>query len=398
MYSASLEKREFLKIKRLIDKKKYPELHKTITALNKYLLGVRKSCQENQTAFTVERKCPTEFIEYLEDFIIQAENILSHKGTLSFRNPLQDVYYSIAFFIKIVKLAKGLDAFVTTITQKGSDVTIKILCLDAVAQLKDTAEKGIATVYFSATLSPMNYFFHLLGGKEDDRQIQLPSPFPEENLSLNLVNRISTRYRDREMSYQPIADYLTAFVNQKMGNYLICFPSYVYMENVVEQFFPMNMELDLIKQQRAMTEPDREKFLAKFTADREKTLVGFVVMGGIYAESVDLPGERLTGAAIIGVGLPQINKERDLILQYFNHLTGNGFDFAYTFPGMSRVLQAAGRVIRSETDRGSLLLIDDRYTHSSYQRLFPPEWAHMNRVKDRQHLTSILSEFWAEQE
>ena len=396
MYSAALEKKEFLKIKKLIDKKEYPELHKTITTLDKYLLGVRKSSQQDQTPFKVDKECPTEFIEYLEDFIIPAEIVLSYKGSLSFREPLQEFYYYIGFFIKIAKLAKDLDAFVTTTVQKGSDLTIKILCLDASAQLRETTAKGLATIYFSATLTPMNYFYQLLGGNENDKDMQLPSPFPEQNLCLNLINRISTRYRDREMSYEPIADYLTAFVNQKKGNYLICFPSYAYMERVFEQFFPLNLEIDLVKQQRSMTEPDRDRFLDRFTVHRPKTLVGFIVMGGIFAESVDLPGERLTGAAIIGVGLPQINKERDLILQYFDYLSGSGFQFAYTFPGMSRVLQAAGRVIRTETDRGSLLLIDDRFAHAGYQRLFPLEWAGMNLIRNQQHLTEILADFWAE--
>jgi len=396
MFSASLEKKEFLKIKRLIKKKEYPELHAAINILDKYLLGIRKSCEKNQTPYIAERECPSELADFLEDFIIPAETVLSLREPLAFREQLQDFYYYVAFFIKMAKIAQDQEAFVTTTRQKGSDVTVKILCLDASEQLRAAAEKGISSVYFSATLSPMEYFFQLLGGNSDDKDLKLPSPFPEENLCLNLVNRISTRYRDREASYQPIAEYLTVFVKQKKGNYLICFPSYVYMERVFEHFFPLNLAIDSVKQQRSMNESDRDKFLAQFTVDREKTLVGFVVMGGVFAESVDLPGERLTGAAIIGVGLPQINKERDLILQYFDYLAGNGFHFAYTYPGMNRVLQAAGRVIRTESDQGSILLIDDRFAHTNYQRLFPPEWARMNLIQDKESLRQSLSDFWGE--
>ena len=396
MYSVSLEKKEFLKIKRQINKKEYSELFNAINTVDKYLLGIRKSCEKEHTPYLAEKECPTELIEFLEDIIFPAETVLSIKGPLPVREALQEFYYYVAFFIKIAKIGQDLDAFVTTIKQRAFDVTVKILCLDASEQLRESVAKGISSVFFSATLSPMNYFFQLLGGNSDDKDLQLPSPFPEENLCLNLVNRISTRYRDREASYQPIAEYLTVFVNQRKGNYLICFPSYVYMEKVFEQFFQMNQKTDTIIQQRSMNESDRDQFLAQFTDDREKTLVGFVVMGGIFTESVDLPGERLTGAAIIGVGLPQINKERDLILQYFDYLSGSGFQFAYTYPGMNRVLQAAGRVIRTETDRGSLILIDDRFGNAGYRRLFPPEWTGMNLIRNQQHLTQILADFWDE--
>jgi Rad3-related DNA helicase len=278
--------------------------------------------------------------------------------------------------------------------RRQSELTVKLRCLDAADMIAKKLEKGLSTVFFSATLTPFQYFTNLLGGSEHDKVIQLPSPFPASNRCLCLVGTISTRYRDRKKTYEPIAEYLSVYLQQKQGNYLVFFPSYHYLEEVFSRCERLIDNMTLIRQQAYMREEEREAFIAEFTDNRKDSLAGFVVMGGIFGESIDLPGERLTGTAIIGVGLPQINLERNLIRHYHDQRSANGFHYAYTYPGMNKVLQAAGRLIRTETDKGSLLLIDDRFANSLYKRLFPPEWSQMNVIRDSHALNTVLSDFW----
>ena len=395
MFSSVLEKKAFLDLKRLVDKKTDADLHNALRALNSWLLETRKERKLETDKFATEPEVPQRFIDLLEDFLGPAESILSGKQDSGYRDKLLDLYYRCLFFIKIFKLAGQSEAFICTFEQQGSNVLIKLLCLDPSKMIAKATGKGRATVFFSATLMPENYFFNLFGGVEGkDHAFQLESPFPAANLSVNIVDSVSTKYRFRAQSYDAIADYLSVFVSQKQGNYLIYFPSFAYLNEVYTRFQMNVAGIDLFRQERYMTEPQREAFLEKYTTDRERSLVSFVVSGGIFGESIDLPGDQLIGVAVIGVGLPQINPERNLIRNHFETQSGSGFHYAYTYPGMNRVLQAAGRLIRTDTDRGALLLIDDRFGTELYRRLFPPGWPALNTILGSDHLAEILQVFW----
>jgi DNA excision repair protein ERCC-2 len=248
-------------------------------------------------------------------------------------------------------------------------------------------------VFFSATMTPMTYFKTILGCNEDAAHLILPSPFPKENLGIFVSERISTLYRHRNRTKSDVLKSILALIERRKGNYLLFFPSYVYLQMVSELFQNKCPETDIIVQAPAMTESERDTFLDRFSQNNPQTLVGFAVMGGIFGAGIDLVGKRLSGAAIVGVGLPAISLENDLIRDYFNLELNAGFEFAYLYPGINRVLQAAGRVIRSENDRGVVLLIDQRYGTYRYKSLLPQNWYPI-RVLNEHKFADDLHQFW----
>ena len=395
MFSTALEKKDFLDLKRVVNTGTDRDLADALKAVNDYLLEARKERRLEETKFVSEPEVPQRFIDLLEDFLGPVETILSGSQDKLYRDKLTDLYYRTMFFIKIFRMAGQSEAFVCTFEQKGSNVQIKLLCLDPSEMIFKATSKGRSTIFFSATLMPEGYFFNLFGGVEGmDQAFQIESPFPPENLNVSLIDSISTKFRDRHLSYDAIASCLSIFVKQKKGNYLIYFPSFSYLHEVYQRFENISTDLDLFKQDRYMTEPARDLFLEKFSTNREKSLVSFVVSGGIFGESINLPGEQLIGVAIIGVGLPQVNRERDMIRQYFESHSGGGFHYAYTYPGMNRVLQAAGRLIRTTTDRGALLLIDDRFGTNLYRKLYPAGWPEIQTIHNGSQLADTLQAFW----
>jgi len=257
-------------------------------------------------------------------------------------------------------------------------------------------DRSQAAIFFSATLLPMDYFRKLLTGEEDHPSRVFRTPFPAENVRLLIHNRISTKYKQRAQSYAPIASAIETICGAKAGNYLVFFPSYQYLEQVLELVKERLPEEQLLVQERGMTEAERETFLAQFSTENSGTLIGFAVMGGIFSEGIDLVGERLIGAVVVGVGLPQLCLERDLIKEYFDQHNGSGFAYAYQYPGFNRVLQATGRVIRTETDRGIIALIDERFTHARYRRLFPEQWRGYQIIHSEDEIKQRLARFWAQ--
>jgi DNA excision repair protein ERCC-2 len=253
--------------------------------------------------------------------------------------------------------------------------------------------RGKAAIFFSATLTPMDYYRTLLGGTPEDPGLQLSSPFPPENLAVLIQDRIQTHFKGRAESLGDVVEAIGTLVQGRPGNYLIYFPSYQYLNTVLQEFQASYPSVPVLVQRPGMTELERDAFLSSFSVEHGETLVGFAVLGGIFGEGIDLVGERLIGAVIVGVGLPQLCVERDLIRDYFQKQNAAGFDFAYTFPGMNRVLQAIGRVIRSETDHGVALLIDARFEELRYRRLFPAWWK-FDRVRNSSKLREAVGDFW----
>ena len=251
----------------------------------------------------------------------------------------------------------------------------------------------MAAVLFSATLSPAGYYKDLCGVPEA-RAVALRSPFPAENLGLWCARNISTRYKDRADSVEKIAALLYEMVCARAGNYLAFFPSYSYLEQVREVFCTAHPEVETLRQDASMDEASRADFLAQFTAAPGRTLLGFAVLGGVFGEGVDLAGERLIGAAIVSLGLPQVGPRQEQLRAHFEETRGSGFDYAYRFPGMNKVLQAAGRVIRTPEDKGVVLLIDDRFLAPDTRRLMPPHWDGLRAVDSVEELRAELEWFW----
>ncbi len=295
---------------------------------------------------------------------------------------------------KMERIAEYYDErFLTFILAENGVYTLRLICLDPAAVLDACLGRAYASVFFSATLTPPDYFADILGGGKGAVRISLPSPYRPEQSCLVAVNGVSTRYEDRAASYKKIASLIAAAVSGKAGNYIAYFPSYDYMEKVAELFQKRYPKVAVVLQERGMTAGRRDAFLDAFQGDG-KLRVGFCVLGGSFSEGVDLPGNRLIGVVIVGTGLPGISNERNILRDYYDNTRERGFDYAYTYPGINRVLQAAGRVIRREEDRGVIVLIDDRYATPQLRSLLPDHWQTMQYAGNAAELAETVKEFW----
>ncbi|WP_413299244.1 ATP-dependent DNA helicase [Bacillus sp. 1P10SD] len=364
MFSASLNKEMFLQLK-----KDYKGINKEIydfaKRINAIFISMKKDMdRKNEIVLEVLNET---FISHLIDFVNKAEEMLIKNASSN----LLEAYFKVNQFIKVVDL---LDEHYVIYAEKNkNDLLIKLFCMDP-SKLLAQMGKGYRTkVFFSATLSPLAYYQEILGGKEGDYVLSIPSPFSKEQVDI-FIKPLSTRFRDREQTKEKIIRVLHALVKQRPGNYLFFFPSYDYLLTVYEGFKVEDNETQTIIQASGMSEAEREQFLKNFKPKSEKGVLGFVVLGGIFSEGIDLIGDRLNGVVIVGVGLPKIGFEKNLIKDHFNKKNKSGYDYAYIYPGMNKVLQAGGRLIRSENDHGTIVLIDDRFLHNHYQSLLPEEW------------------------
>lgn len=282
--------------------------------------------------------------------------------------------------------------FLTFITVYGGDLTVRLICLDPSEILAEKLSLATASVLFSATLTPLDYFADILGGGKKAVKVALPSPYDPKNLCVATMS-VSTRFEDREKSVKKLVSVIAATVSAKAGNYIVYFPSYDYMEKVCEAFSKKYPKVTTVVQTRGMNAKEREAFLDAF-CDDGRLRVGFCVLGGSFSEGVDLPGGRLIGAIVVGVGLPGLSNERNILRDYYEATRESGYDYAYTYPGMNRVLQAGGRVIRSETDRGVIVLADDRWQEPRYQTLLPRHWETSGSATTASELANLISEFW----
>lgn len=285
-------------------------------------------------------------------------------------------------------------AYETFLRRDGATCTVQSVCLDPGTAIDACLSRGDSAVLFSATLEPLDYYRTVLGGGKEAQELLLESPFDRDRLCICVTDKISTRFSDREESAPRIAAAIHTMVSGRMGNYFVFCPSYAYMETVARVFHARYPSCHILCQERHASPAAREAFLARFVPAPQETLVGFCVTGGVYAEGIDLPGDRLIGAAVIGVGLPQPSPERDAMCAYYDDRYERGKEYAYAFPGMNRVLQAAGRVIRQEEDRGVLLLIDDRFAEPLYRQAMPTRWHGLKYVGDVQALGHVIGQFW----
>lgn len=294
----------------------------------------------------------------------------------------------------LLRTADNYDqGYATILTPVADGATIRLFCADPTNLLGEALKRADAAVFFSATLSPPHYFAEILQSKKAAKQIQLPSPFPPENAAVMIHRKIDTTLKQRANTAPAVAAAIAEACGQRVGNYLVFFSSFQYLQDVVEKVRPLT-NARILAQSSQMSEADREAFLKSFASEPTETQIGFAVLGGIFGEGIDLVGDRLIGAIVVGVGLPQLCLERDLISERFAARQLDGYDFAYRFPGMNRVLQAAGRVIRSEHDRGFILLIDRRFAETRYRQLMPAHWSNGVWVTDERGVRETIASFW----
>ena len=396
MHSAVLAKSAFYDAKKRLGKGK-SSLKNALTKVNDIFIEWRHRCEEapgdsrfGRTFFEKSRadaldRALTRLCEPLEIWLDE------HRDPDETHEALLQLYFDIRAWLRVADTFD--DHFVLQISAHGSEVRAAMLCLDPSDFLAADFAKGRAAVLFSATLAPAGYYRDLCG-LPDARAVALRSPFDTEHLGLWCARHVSTRYKDRADSIAKVADLLAVMSGARAGHYLAFFPSYSYLQQVWEDFTVRYPDQPTLCQESAMDEGKRAEFLAQFQKSDGRPLLGFAVLGGVFGEGVDLTGESLIGAAIVSPGLPQVGPRQEQLRDYFEQTRGSGFDYAYRFPGMNKVLQAAGRVIRTPEDRGVVLLIDDRFLAPDTRRLMPPHWEQLKTVDSAQALTAELAAFW----
>lgn len=406
MYSAQLIKEDFLMVRQLI-KGKSKSMEKYLETCNTALLRLKRECESFQVWESIAdfifplMRLSAEYEDFLSEAVLDAES----------REVALNLYFAVRQFLSIYEVMGEEYRIYTDYTESG-DFRLKLLCMEPAKQLKERMEKGRAAILFSATLLPVNYYKEQLGGSKEDYAIYVPSPFSAEKRLLMIGRDVSTKYTRRTRSeYEKIALYLDVFVSARLGNYFVFFPSYQMLEQttaLVEELlgwqqgsvetdgtvtFEEDAPVHLYVQKSGMTEKEKEQFLEAFAEQPEKRTVGFCVMGGIFGEGIDLKNDRLIGTVVVGTGLPMVCEEKELFKFYFDEKNGRGFDYAYLYPGMNKVMQSAGRVIRTTEDTGAILLLDERFLNSSYQNLFPREWFPFETV-NVSTMKQTLHSFW----
>ena len=324
----------------------------------------------------------------------ELEVFMNENGEFTDRDRVLELYFQVRDFLNI---HDRLDDHYRIYTELGEDGNFRLylFCIDPSRCLNACLEKGIAGIFFSATMIPVMYYKKLLSGNPEDFAVYANSPFDREKRLILVAKDVSSRYtRRNKAEFGKVADYIMMLAQSHVGNYMVFFPSYRYME-VVEQILDERYDGSFRwqMQTKRMTEEEREEFLALFEEKREQSFVGLCVLGGIFSEGIDLKAERLEGTIIVGTGLPMVCSEQEILMQYFADQGENGYDYAYQYPGMNKVLQAAGRVIRTAQDRGVILLLDDRFLRPEIQDLFPREWTEYGLVT-RETVGGWLKHFW----
>ncbi len=390
MYSSALFLSAFRETIRLLGRKK-SRLKTRLQEAADSLTEMYTLCMQEENHTFFQQLPPESLLQTLarleqpmQAFLEEHKEGEQHDGVL-------ELYFQLQDFLRVAE--RYDDHYITQCSAWGKEAGVYLLCLDPSDFLAESFSLGRSAVLFSATLSPPDYYKNVLGCAEA-RCIALPSPFPRENLGLFIARGVSTRYKDRERSAGTVADYLYAMIAGRVGNYMAYFPSYAYLDMVLDRFQSAHPEVETLVQQTGMDDAARAEFLSAFSEEPAQTLLGFGVMGGVFGEGIDLTGSRLIGTAVVGVGLPMVSPRQEKLREYCGENFGDGFDYAYRYPGMNKVLQAAGRVIRTDTDRGVVLLIDDRYLQPDYRALCPPHWDGARLVRTPEELTGLERQFW----
>ena len=377
MYSAVLCKEDFLETAKIV-KEHSAKLYKILKKCNRLMLEYKRECDE----CTVMENIAGLSLQ-LMNLLGEMENFLEKEHEEKVQKAVLEFSFSVRHFLNMYDIADE-NYVIYSHYDDEQRFLITLYCVNPKRNLQECLNKGRGAVFFSGTFLPLPYYRSLFSERRDDYAICASSPFLRENLKLLVACDVSSKYTRRGVSeYEKMAEYIYELAAGKQGNYMVFFPSYRMLEDIYEIFRnkteERQFEVSCILQSSNMTEQEREEFLEAFQENSAKTLIGFCVMGGIFSEGIDLTGERLIGAAIVGTGLPQVGCEREILKNYYDEKAQNGFAYAYRYPGMNKVLQAAGRVIRTKEDRGVVLLLDERFLQREYLELFPQEWQSYER-------------------
>ncbi len=387
MYSAILDSKSFKELRFHLKKAKLPKMKKLLRKIVGYL---DERLEAHADFVPTEKDFSAEFYSMLDNLYTQCQDILKNHPE-SVDDVFLDVHRKVFRFAKIGEFVSA--GFHTYFDCQGGEVKAFIRCLDSSDLIRTTLDKLTTGIFFSATLSPLDYYVHCLGGDDETPKLILPSPFDKTHLLSVVRDDVSTRYVDRSFSYETIARTIESVVKAEKGNYLVFFPSYRYLEDVFA-YLPSDSEAQYIRQTRDMVEKEKQNFLNRFKMSPDNSTVGLAVLGGAFSEGIDLVSTRLIGAIIVGVGLPTVSYERNIIKDYFSGIGKNGFDYAYLYPGINKVMQAAGRVIRSESDYGIVLFIDSRYGTYKYRSLLKEQYRNARYAEDDEELIELVRRFW----
>jgi len=396
MYSGQLCKEEFLEIKKLvkgIDKR----LESALETSNKALLELKRECENYQILDSTSH-----FIMGLERVFFQLQKFNEEHRKFEHMDKVSEFYLKVRHFLNMYEILDDKYIVYTEYSEDGRFL-LNLFCVDPSTNISNCIQQGSSTIFFSATLLPIQYFKEMLTGNLEDYAIYAESPFDVNNRRLMIANDVSSKYTRRSTAeYQKICKYIKQIVDSHQGNYMAFFPSYSFMEAVYNEMINLGYteydkgEFKIIKQNSSMNEKDREEFLLNFSQANLhlKSIIGFCVIGGIFSEGIDLKNDCLIGSIIVGTGLPMICNERQILRKYFDENEKNGYDYAYVFPGMNKVLQAAGRVIRTDDDKGIIMLLDERFLNREYLKIFPREWDSFFSV-NKNTITEVSKEFWS---
>lgn len=371
----------------------------SLAALEFYIDSMRELCSDSSEegddgvtrGFTTLHSFDKQLYDLLTAFERAATKYIHSPLCGSLPDSLHDLHRKVRKYIGSMELFDR--CFVGTVTVHGEEVVTKIVCLDPSELLAKKTARGRATIFFSATLTPLDYYASLYGAP-DAVKLKLDCPYDPANLCVCIMDKLSVRFQYRSQSAAAVADAIMSTVSRRDGNYMVYFPSYAYMSEVQTLFKYKYPHIRTVVQAKEMSEHARRGFLDAFRAGARTTLVGFSVLGGIYSEGIDLVGDRLIGSVVVGVGLVQPSDENELLREYYDDKYELGREYAYIYPGFNRVLQAAGRVIRTETDRGVIVFIDERYADPTYKELMPTQYRRAKFVGDAPSLASVLDRFW----
>ena len=394
MYSASLTKEDFLQVRKIvepIDK----HVAKCLLRCNRKMLELKRQCVgTGKYTYTIISETD-ELNSSLKQLESAMENMLDKHKEFHDRETTMDLYFSIKKYLEIHSMADSCYIHYTDFKDNG-DFFVKLFCVNPSNNLKDCMNTGLSTILFSATLLPVNFYKEMLSGNSNDKAIYINSPFDVRKRYLGVSRDVSSRYdRRNQREYEKIIKTIENVVSQCQGNYMVFFPSYKYMQDIKELIDDMGRlkNANIIMQQREMDEIAKENFLDEFKDYGSEIKIGFCVLGGVFSEGIDLKNECLIGSLIIGTGLPMINSEGEILKNYFDEHNKNGFNYAYRYPGMNKVEQAAGRVIRTSEDYGVIILMDDRFLNWDYKGLFPREWSDY-KVIDCESVGEDVKHFW----
>ena len=425
MYSAVLGKEDFLQLKRQVKEaqeglqmeasehtenhlKEYaPRLIARLEKCNKELLLLKRDCEDYEVVEEID-----DFVQALIRLHDTMDKYLDENDDIPIRKDILEFYFKVSHFLEIYERVDDNYLVYTQMNQDGGFM-LKLFCVNPSVNLQECMARSRSTILFSATLLPIQYYKKLLGGSSEDYEVYANSVFNPEKCALYVGSDVTSKYARRSPEeFYNIACYIHEIVKNRHGNYMVFCPSHLFLSQIYESFTAYFAEenTECVIQEEYMSEEERESFLFKFEGNRncnlgiiqmevteeeeeDHNLIGFCVMGGIFSEGIDLKHDSLIGVIVIGTGIPQVCNERELLKQYFDERGEGGFDYAYRFPGMNKVLQAAGRVIRTAEDVGIIALLDERFLQYTYQRLFPREWESFE-VVTKDNIGKRVERFW----